>query len=176
MNNEQRRNFPVFGIITLIIVTAAFLSAIVFVLKDTLPSKEPVKKETIEEEVESKIEEFGYGVVTGSLSYPSEFIPADMEVCAEDINGEKILCTNEHVRGESFTYGIGYALTLPAGEYYIYAHVPNQVDMKGESYKAYFSEFVTCGLSVECSDHSPIKVVVVQGETISSVDPQDWYK
>jgi len=46
----------------------------------------------------------------------------------------------------------------------------------GDDYKAYYSEFVTCGLSVNCPSHKPIPVAVKTGETVNDIDPQDWYK
>ena len=31
-------------------------------------------------------------------------------------------------------------------------------------------------MSVKCKDHTPIVVTVKSGETVSGIDPQDWYK
>jgi len=45
----------------------------------------------------------------------------------------------------------------------------------GNGYKAYYSEFVTCGLSVDCASHEPIIVEVKSGQTTDGVNPQDWY-
>ncbi len=109
-----------------------------------------------------------YGTITGSLSFPSEEIP-EMTVCAEAINTKEEFCTNERMTGDDYQYGLGYNLYLPAGEYFVYAKLAN------DPYKAYYSEFVTCGLSVDCPSHQPIKVTVTAGETTSGVDPQDWY-
>jgi hypothetical protein len=109
------------------------------------------------------------GFIKGSLSYPSEQIPPELVTCAQLIEGNNTICTNEQISSEEFTYGIGYELKVPPGNYYVYSNIPNQ------DYKAYYSEFVTCGLSIECQSHKPIIVTVVEGKTVSNVDPHDWY-
>jgi len=110
------------------------------------------------------------GTIEGSLSFPSEGIPEDLQVCAQNQDTKELYCTNEHIQDSKYTYGFGYTLDVPAGIYLVYASVPNM------DYKAYYSEFVTCGLSVDCSSHETIPVEVKAGETTSDVDPQDWYK
>ena len=174
MENASPKKLPLTGIFIVFVVTAVFVSAVIFILKD-------IKLETASQEPDpleiTKIEtERGNAVITGSLGYPSEFIPENMEVCAVEVIGQGAHCSNEHLKDKAYTYGVGYRLTLPAGEYYVYAYVPNQPDATGQTYKAYYSEFVTCGMEVSCSGHEPIKVTVRQGEIVSNVDPQDWYK
>lgn len=110
------------------------------------------------------------GTIEGSLSFPSEGIPENLEVCAENQDTKEVYCTDEHIQDSKYTYGIGYTLNVPAGIYLVYA-----LDPSGD-YKAYYSEFVTCGLSVNCPSHEPIPVEVKAGETTSDVDPQDWYE
>lgn len=110
------------------------------------------------------------GTIEGSLSFPSEGIPKNLEVCAENQTTKEIYCTSKHLQNPKYTYGVGYTLNVPAGIYLVYA-----LDPSGD-YKAYYSEFVTCGLSVNCPSHEPILVEVKAGETTSDVDPQDWYK
>ena len=110
------------------------------------------------------------GIIEGSLSFPSEIIPANMMVCAETFDGKIIECTNKHLVDPKYTYGEGYTLEVPAEEYFVYAQTPEL-----ENYKAYYSEFVVCGLSVNCDSHEKIEVVVEAGKTTSNIDPQDWY-
>lgn len=110
------------------------------------------------------------GTIEGSLSYPSEQIPTDMEVCAKNINSGQLYCTNNHLSGSQYTYGKGYQISVPAGEYEVYATtqtVPN--------YQAYYNEFVTCGLMVGCNSLTPITVTVTAGQTTSDINPWDWY-
>lgn len=110
------------------------------------------------------------GTIEGSMSFPGEGIPDYIEVCAEDQSTQKTYCTNNHLNNSKYTYGIGYMLEVPVGQYYVYSLDPNR------NYQAYYSEFVTCGLSVNCPSHQPILVEVKAGQTVSEIDPQDWYK
>lgn len=110
------------------------------------------------------------GTIEGSLSFPSEGIPAGMVVCAETLEGTVVECTNKRIADPIYTYGQGFKLEVPPGEYYVYAQTPEL-----EDYKAYYNEFVVCGLSTECESHELISVEVESGSTTSNVDPQDWY-
>ena len=109
------------------------------------------------------------GTIEGSFSFPSEGIPEGLKVCAENQDTKEVYCTDQHINDPKYTYGLGYILEVPAGTYFVYAMAP------GDDYQAYYSEFVTCGLSVDCPSHEPISVEVKVGVTISDVDPQDWY-
>lgn len=111
------------------------------------------------------------GTIEGSLSFPSEGIPQDLQVCAETLIGVQFECTLSHIQDSKYTYGSGYKLELPPGKYYVYAQVPSF----NSNYKAYYSEFVTCGLSINCPSHKPIEVEVSAGATLNGIDPQDWY-
>ncbi len=103
------------------------------------------------------------GTITGKVSYPSEGIPPNMKVCAENQVTKVETCTTQ-ANGT-------YSLNVPIGSYFVYAVVPS-ADPK---YRAYYNVFVTCGLKYECKDHTPILVEVKAGQTASGVDPQDWY-
>ncbi|MCJ7818743.1 MAG: hypothetical protein MUP25_02845 [Syntrophales bacterium] len=119
------------------------------------------------------------GAIEGSLSYPSEFIPDDMTICAENLATQKIYCTSKHLKGKKYQYQVGYKLTVPPGEYHVFAQLPDPAkygaDM-AKDYRAYYSEFVKCGMSVDCKSHAPMVVQVKSGETVRGIDPQDWYK
>lgn len=110
------------------------------------------------------------GTIEGSLSFPSEVLPEDMTVCAENLISKESTCTKTHVTNPKYTYGVGYLLDVPAGEYYVYAKV-----IMFENYKAYYNKYVTCGIKVGCTDTTPIVVKVEDGKTVSNIDPQDWY-
>jgi hypothetical protein len=56
------------------------------------------------------------GVIEGSLSYPSDFIPPDMTVCAENLATHQKSCTKKYLKGKQYTYKLGYKLTLPPGD------------------------------------------------------------
>lgn len=109
------------------------------------------------------------GIITGSLSYPSEGLPAGMKVCAVNQENKSEICTAEQIESDEEPYGVSYQIKVPAGTYLIYAQLP------GQNQKAFYSEFVTCGLSADCPSHEPIPVEVAAGETANNVDPHDWY-
>jgi len=109
------------------------------------------------------------GFITGSMSFPSEVIPEDVEVCAQNALTENEYCTQERINSPEYTYRVGYKLEVPVGSYLVFSKRP------GDSYKAYFSEFVTCGLKATCKSHEPIVVSVSSGQTAENIDPGDWY-
>lgn len=111
------------------------------------------------------------GVIEGALGYPGEEIPGDMKVCAENLVTKQQYCTAAHIENKRYRYGLGYRIEVPEGRYHVFA---TTASLRG--HRAYYSEFVTCGLRVGCSSHAPIVVTVVAGQTVSSVDPHDWYK
>lgn len=109
------------------------------------------------------------GVIKGIASYPSEKLPEDQEVCAEDITDSK----KTHCIDVGHEQKTSFELTVPVGEYYVYSKTA-----KLENYRAYYNEFVKCGLSVDCpeSGHKQyISVKVGAGETVSGIEPGDWY-
>lgn len=104
------------------------------------------------------------GSVSGSLSYPSEFIPA-MQIVFFNVNDPSqwwYLSTAENTSVYQFD-------GLPAGTYYVVAYVA------GGDYGGGYTQAVPCGISVNCNDHSLIPVVVTGGQVTVGVDPQDWY-
>jgi len=113
------------------------------------------------------------GMIEGSLSFPSEFIATDMTICAEDTSTQKQYCTKDHLQDVKYTAHVGYKIEAPAGSYYVFAYLPPDTGKPAD--RAYYNEFVTCGLSINCTSHKPIVVVVVAGQTTSDIDPQDWY-
>ena len=116
------------------------------------------------------------GTIEGSLNYPSEFIPP-LEVCADNIKTGEEFCTYEQIEDQKYMYGIGYKIEVPEGNYQVFARLYEPEDDAGDlkDYKAYYSEFVICGLEYDCPSHNPIVVKVDAGETVSEIDPHDWY-
>ena len=156
------------GIIALLLVA---LIIVVVLFASALLKKTSVAPSTGAEEVAEKFEQY-YGTVEGSLSYPSEFIPP-MMVCAKEKKTKEEFCTGEQVEDDSFEYGIGYSLEVPAGSYEVYAQL---MDEEGEldDFKAYYSKYVTCGMTYECESHDPITVKIEGGDTKSGISPMDW--
>jgi hypothetical protein len=119
------------------------------------------------------------GVIEGSLSYPSEFVPPDMTICAENLATRQIFSTSRHLKAKKYQYQLGYKLEVPPGDYHVFAYLPDPVRygaVYSRDYRAYYSDFVKCGMTEKCPSHAPITVKVRGGQTVSSVDPMDWYK
>jgi hypothetical protein len=111
------------------------------------------------------------GWIEGSLSYPSEQLPTDLQVCAKNTGTNNEICTAERITDSKYTYGFGYKLEVAPGIYQVYA----VTQASGDPLKAYFTEFVSCGSTADCVDHTVIDVQVDGGETMEGVDPGDWY-
>src|SRR3989344_3847915 len=103
------------------------------------------------------------GIIEGSLSYPSDFIPP-MKICSENISTKKQYCTTEHIDDSKYKYGQGYKISVSAGKYYVFATTERTGD-----YRAYFSQF-NCGENGIQKSHNPILVEVKSSVTVSGVD------
>ena len=114
-------------------------------------------------------------LISGELSYPGDFIPP-LIVCAEAVNSKKIHCTGKRVPSRKNGKSI-YNLKVPAGSYYVFATVANGEEPAEDivGYKAYYSEYVTCGLKVDCPSHNPVKVTVRANQVLKGINPEDWY-
>jgi len=55
-------------------------------------------------EVEEIDSEAHWGTISGSLGYPSDFIP-DMGICAETTDHADYYCTYEMLESDDYTYG-----------------------------------------------------------------------
>lgn len=103
------------------------------------------------------------GAISGKLSYPSEWIPAQRVVAFR-------LESNDYFYVETIDGQSSYQITdLPEGFYQVIAYV-----IDGDL-SAGYTKAVACGLSVECTDHSLIIVQVSGGSDITDVAPVDWY-
>ncbi len=124
-------------------------------------------------------------IIRGELSYPSEGIPPEMVVCAENLKTATVLCKGTDDRNRQSD--LRYELEVPPGSYFIFATLPYDAeDNKAlppsqRMYRAYYSEYVKC-MKVdenrnpdECSSHIPIRVTVRAGQVVSGIDPGDWY-
>ena len=103
------------------------------------------------------------GSISGNLSYPSEYIPA-LRVVAFNTNGWYYywVLTVEN----QGSYKIS---NLPPGTYHIVAYLLDGTGAAG------YTHAVPCGLSVNCTDHSLIDVLVKPDEETTGIDPADWY-
>ncbi|MDD2521664.1 MAG: hypothetical protein PHW11_02420 [Anaerolineaceae bacterium] len=106
------------------------------------------------------------GAISGSLSYPSEGIPALRIVAMNPLTG--VFYWQNTVAGQSF-YRFD---NLAPASYWILAYT---IANPSKDFFAAYSEAVPCGLSTACTDHSLIAVEVKAGQEVQNIDPADWY-
>jgi hypothetical protein len=127
-------------------------------------------------------------ILKGELSYPSEGIPPEMIVCAENLKTGDTHCTNKQIESRAYATGFGYELDVPSGSYFVFTTFPHDseeykaIPPEARGYKAYYSEYVRCmnvrerrDPDMECPSHTPIRVTMRAGQTLSRIDPGDWY-
>jgi hypothetical protein len=107
------------------------------------------------------------GAITGKLSFPSESIPA-LRVVAFRLGDNQTFFVDTQM------YQSMYELALPAGTYHVVAYMGG-VEADASSIAGGYSQMVPCGLSVDCSDHTLIDVIVQQGSLTYGIDPADFY-
>jgi hypothetical protein len=107
------------------------------------------------------------GTITGRLSYPSEFIPT-LKVVALDVTNPSVYYFVNTEMNQS-----EYLLQVPPGTYYIISYVNRKDGTLGAP--GAYSQYVICGLQASCSDHSLTPVTVAAGQTVTGIDPADWY-
>lgn len=107
----------------------------------------------------------GMGGITGNLGFPSEYIPP-LRVVAFDIFSPEYYYVDTQ-RNQDF-----YEITgLPPGTYHVVAYVRED----GPDLAGGYSNFVICGMTVDCTDHDLVNVKVVAGQVTEGVDPVDFY-
>jgi hypothetical protein len=105
------------------------------------------------------------GSISGALGYPSEYIPPQ-RVIAFDVNSK------DYQYVDTLLNQNRYEITdLPTGTYNVVAYVREQ----GPDFSGGYSNFVICGMNVNCNDHSLIDVWVYPGQETEDVDPVDFY-
>jgi len=107
------------------------------------------------------------GFIEGSFTYPSEGIPEEIVVYAKNLDTGKEYSTSNHVSSSSFQNGVGYKIEVPVGNYNLYGLLSNN--------RAYYDQFIVCGMSVDCKDFSKISVKVTDGGTASDITIGDWW-
>ena len=108
------------------------------------------------------------GSISGKLGYPSEFIPP-LKVVAFRVG------TNEYFSIETSLNQTSYRIeNLPEGKYNIVGYALNE-DGSASGLAGGYTQAVLCGLTVECSEHGLVDVIVFDGEESSDADILDWY-
>lgn len=120
------------------------------------------------------------GKISGKLTYPGEGIPTDLVLCVTvtSLYAEPTYCSDDsssRLTAAKIAFrvnrrGATYTVTLPAASYYIYAKTG---EMRG--HKAYYNDFVKCGMSVDCTSKTPIVVKVKAGQTRTGITVGDFW-
>lgn len=120
------------------------------------------------------------GKITGNLTYPGDGIPRDMVLCVKvaSLYAEPVYCSNNktaRLREGKIAFRLNYRaasyeVSLPGGSYNLYA-------MTGEmpGHKAYYDEFVKCGMNINCKSKKPILVKVRPGQIIRGITVGDFW-
>ncbi len=130
-----------------------------FAKQNNLCHKDIVSKE--------KSENNKSGIISGNGSYPSDFIPDEINVYAYNIK------TKEIIKHHIFDHETGkYEIKVPNGEYYVFSGSNDNINDKDNGF---YSEMVPCGLTIDCKDHTLIKVIISDFSHASNINPGDWY-
>ena len=105
----------------------------------------------------------GTGSISGSLSYPSEFIPP-LRIFAFQVGTQNYYYVDTLENQNTYQFD-----DLPSGYYEIVAYTLNGMLAGG------YTQAVPCGLSVDCTNHELLEVPVNIGQTATGIDPADWY-
>ena len=167
---QKKRNL--LSLVSLMVVMVLVLSACSLTGGDEELSVEERAAATVTAmaaEEKDLAEEAGTGTITGALSYPSEFIPAQ-RVVAFDITDIARYYSVEMPEGGT------YSIEVPAGTYVVLSYLidPVSLGVAPDLFAAY-SKAVPCGLTVDCTDHGLAPVSVEAGETLTDINPGDWY-
>ena len=52
---------------------------------------------------------------------------------------------------------------------------PEDIGSDFGDYRAYYSQYVLCGMEYGCTDHAKVIVTVPSGQTVTDIKPYDWY-
>jgi hypothetical protein len=179
MDEVKRSNTPLIIASTVVITAIILLGGLYFFQNFSITQKAlsqvtpivtpkveaPSTSPSLPADVSPTLDKKQSGIIEGNFIYPSEVLPDTMKACAYNLSTKSEVCSKTiKENGKN-----GYMLELDPGNYYVYAQLP------GDPYKAYYDEFVTCGLKFGCPSHKPIEVVVKAGVNLTSINPHDWY-
>lgn len=139
--------------------------------QQTAEVTEAAEDEKTTEETTSAVDDVmeSLGVITGQLSYPSEFLPSQ-RVVAFSIEDSQVYYAVDVVEGGT------YSLSVLPGTYVVLSYIIDPETLSAPpGFGAAYSKAVVCGLEVGCDDHSLVPVTVGESETVSGIDPGDWY-
>ncbi len=129
------------------------------------------------------------GVLTGSLGYPSEFIPP-LTVYAISVADQRVFFSVDTPRYPLATNTPprpSYTMTgVAPGTYYVLAYRNDDVNVEAKNAPGVYSQYVlqclqpnaagsTPAPGCSSSDHSLVPVTVRASETVPRIDVTDWY-
>lgn len=106
---------------------------------------------------------YSAGVISGQLSFPSEFIPPLRVIAFNETENTYFwvdTTQNQH------SYEIS---GLTPGEYTVVAYY------RGSNMTGGYTNFVLCDFAPGCNDHSLKRVYIEKGTSLSNINPFDWY-
>ena len=113
--------------------------------------------------VESNGDKEPMGTISGELCYPSQSIPP-LVLYFEDAETGNILTLDTELNQDTFEFEIA------PGSYTAFAYVKGIDESPGG-----YTEYVPCGLTDECLDHTLREFKVVDAGLTSDIDICDWY-
>jgi len=113
--------------------------------------------------VESNGDKEPMGAVSGKICYPSQSIPP-LVLYFENVETGNILSLETDLNQDTFD------IDLAPATYTAYAYVKGIDESPGG-----YTEYVPCGLSEDCEDHTLIEFKVVDEGLTSDIDICDWY-
>jgi hypothetical protein len=108
------------------------------------------------------------GSISGGLGYPSSFIPP-LKVVAFRVGSDEFFFVQTQLNQTSYRIE-----NLPEGKYHVVGYALNE-DGSASGLAGGYTQAVLCGLTVECTEHSLVDVVVFDGEESAGADVSDWY-
>lgn len=194
MDKEKFVNWQRLIITTLLVVVGSTLTSSItwFILDRTFNESQQTNAQLVDS-LEKKITYLGKriddgatvnaavtenGTVTGNVTYPSSGIPTKVKVFAEDTKTSKIYeATVTFVAGTSADMAASatYSVSVPAGSYYIYGTLADFNDQNGTPWKAYYNQFVVCGMAASCKDATKVVVNVTAATAVPNITIGDWY-
>ncbi|WP_372767611.1 hypothetical protein [Lutibacter sp.] len=112
------------------------------------------------------------GTVKGTVCYPSEYIPA-MDVYLKNKETGKIYTLDIKENQKAFKFK-----KIPEGNYIAFAYTIQEdltdLNNKSSVVSGGYTHAVTCGLTVECKDHSLLIFKVKNGNITNNIQICDW--
>jgi hypothetical protein len=115
-----------------------------------------------------------FGYITGNMTYPSDAIPGVMVACAENVEKKETICSQKR---KNWQAGVRYSLKVSPGRYYVYGTLlPGDESVEGmRGIKAYYTDYIKCGMGENCKSHKRITLEVEANETLAGITVGDWW-